>query len=76
MLGEPELFVAEPHARALISSLLRELPGWVEVEACGRLRLELALTNATIEVPLQRPSGVGRVASGQPRLRDAAGVRA
>src|SRR5687768_8880679 len=76
MLGEPEPFVGDPHSRALVSALLREVEGWVEVEGAGRRRLELALPRqaAVLEVPLQRAVGVGRVASGEPRLRDAAGV--
>ncbi len=76
MLGEPEPFVADPHSRALISALVREVEGWVEVDACGRRRLELALPSQglTLEVPLQRPFGVGRVASGEPRLRAADGT--
>lgn len=75
MLGEPESFEADPHSRALLSALLREVDGWVEIAEGGRRRLELKLQAGTLEVPLQRAVGVGRISSGQPRLRDAAGVR-
>ncbi len=76
MLGEPEPFEADPHSRALISALLREVQGWVEVEAAGRRHTELRLPQqaVTLEVPLQCATGVGRLASGRPRLRDDAGV--
>lgn len=76
MLGEPELFEADPHGRALLSALLREVAGWVEVVERGRRRVELALPRqgVVLEVPLQSAVGVGRLASGRPRVRDAAGV--
>jgi siderophore synthetase component len=77
MLGEPEPFEPDPHSRALLSALLREVDGWVEIAEGGRRRLELALPlqAVTLEVPLQRAVGVGRISSGQPRLRDASGAR-
>lgn len=73
LLGAPDLAPVDPAGQALISALLRELDGWSVVEDAGRKTLTLALQGGTLEVPLRRPPGVGRVATGQARWRDPAG---
>ncbi|MDC0716967.1 GNAT family N-acetyltransferase [Nannocystis bainbridge] len=75
-LGEPDDLVLEPSARALLSALVRELDGWTSERAPGRewLRLAMPVQGGAIEVPLARPFGVGRIAGGQARWRDAAGA--
>ncbi|MFZ6180797.1 GNAT family N-acetyltransferase [Nannocystis pusilla] len=75
-LGERDDAAFEPASRALLSALLRELDGWTSVRAPGRewLRLAMPAQGGAIEVPLARPAGVGRVAAGQARWRDAGGA--
>lgn len=65
----------EPASRALISALLRELDGFTARRVAGQEWLSLAMPaqGGSIEVPLARPPGVGRVAAGQARWRDAGG---
>ncbi|MDC0674647.1 GNAT family N-acetyltransferase [Nannocystis radixulma] len=74
-LGAPDVASFEPASRALLSALLRELDGWTVTRAPGRECLTLAMPaqGGAIEVPLARPAGVGRIAAGQARWRDAGG---
>lgn len=76
LLGPPDEAPFDPSGRALVSALLRELDGWTVERAPGRqwLALPLPSQGGVIEVPLQRPPGVGRVAAGLARWRDASGA--
>ena len=61
--------------QALLSALIRELSDWSVRERAGARTLELPLPSqdAVIEAPLREPIGVGRIAVGPARLRDASG---
>lgn len=61
--------------QALLSALIRELSSWSVGEHAGARTLVLPLPSqdAVIEAPLREPIGVGRIAVGPARLRDASG---
>ncbi|PRQ09047.1 GNAT family N-acetyltransferase [Enhygromyxa salina] len=78
-LGEHAPAGFDPATQALLSALIRELPElerWSVSSEAGSHTLELPLPSqsASVRVPLRGPIGVGRIAAGPARLRDANGV--
>lgn len=61
--------------QALLSALIRECSSWSVREHAGSLELELPLPSqaGVVVVGLREPVGVGRIAAGPARWRDAAG---
>src|SRR5690606_32119313 len=74
-LGEHPKPGCDGSTQALLGALIREYSGWSVHERAGALTLELPLPEqgGAVEVGLREPIGVGRIAAGRARWRDAAG---
>lgn len=71
----PSMNDFEGSTQALLGALIREYAGWSVRERAGARTLELPLPSqaGVVEVGLREPIGVGRIAAGPARWRDAAG---